>query len=286
MLWRIIRTIIATILLIGLPYFIYVGFIADEALVEVEHDVDMGKRVVQILAQDPIEYPVLSEEDYPEAYAYMQNMVDEIVASDQVNYRDTFEYHKVKIIARDDVLNAFCTPGGYVYVYSGLIKYLDHADHLAGVLGHEIAHAELRHSVIRMQKEYGRDKLFEFLIFATPADLGTLIGAKILQELMTLDYSRDQEAASDRLSVDYLKDTEYACNGAAGFFQKLLDKNNDVRMPEFLSDHPASQARVDDINQRAQQLQCDTGLSEQSSWRAFQQLLPDAPGPEKAENKS
>ena len=117
MLWRIIRTIIATILLIGLPYFIYVGFIADEALVEVEHDVDMGKRVVQSLAQDPIEYPVLSEEDYPEAYAYMQNMVDEIVASDQVNYRDTFEYHKVKIIARDDVLNAFCTPGGYVYVY-------------------------------------------------------------------------------------------------------------------------------------------------------------------------
>ncbi|QOL26480.1 M48 family metalloprotease [Thalassotalea sp. LPB0316] len=281
MLWRIIRTIIATVLFIGLPYFIYVGFIADEPLMDVENDVDMGKRVVESLSRDVIEYPVLSEQDYPEAYRYIQNMIDEIVASDEIKYRDTFEYHTVKIIARDDVLNAFCAPGGYIYVYSGLIKYLDSKDHLAGVLGHEIAHAELRHSSIRMQKEYGRDKLFEFLIFATPADLGTLIGAKILQELMTLNYSRDQEAASDRLSVDYLQDTQYACNGAAGFFEKLLDKNNDVRIPEFLSDHPASQSRVDDINRRAAQLQCNTEIGDQSDWRAFQQMLPDAPGPEK-----
>ena len=46
------------------------------------------------------------------------------------------------IIEDDDTLNAFAAPGGYIWIYSGLIKYLDHEDDLAGVLGHEIAHAD------------------------------------------------------------------------------------------------------------------------------------------------
>ena len=53
---------------------------------------------------------------------------------------------ELKIIHDDETLNAFCAPGGYIYVYTGLIKFLAHEDNLAGVIGHEIAHADLRHS--------------------------------------------------------------------------------------------------------------------------------------------
>ena len=79
-----------------------------------------------------------------------------------------------QVYGDDNVLNAFCAPGGYIYVFSGLMRYLDSEDHLAGVLAHEIAHAELRHSSIRLQKEYGAKRLLEFALLTGPGGLGTL----------------------------------------------------------------------------------------------------------------
>ena len=61
----------------------------------------------------------------------------------------------LRIIHDDSTLNAFCTPGGYIYIYTGILKFLDSEDEFAGVLGHEIAHADLRHSTRQMTKQYG-----------------------------------------------------------------------------------------------------------------------------------
>jgi len=69
-------------------------------------------------------------------------------------HKDDFAW-QVKIIDDPETLNAFATPGGYIYVYTGLIKFLDTEDQLAGVMGHEIAHADLRHSTRQMTSSYG-----------------------------------------------------------------------------------------------------------------------------------
>ncbi len=270
-----IRKIILVVLAIGLPIFIYFGFIAEDPVFEPQYDVEIGRQSVMSIEQDPDEYPLLSPEDYPEAYDYIRNMVKEIAASPEVQYADLFKYDSVQIIHRDDVLNAFCTPGGYVYVYTGLIHYLDHPDDLAGVLGHEIAHAELRHSAIRLQKEYGRERILEFLLVGG-VGLPGLIQAKILKDMLTLNYSRDQESDADAYSVRYLKDTRYACNGAAAFFDKLIVEDGDASIPEFLSSHPDSGARVRDINAEATRIGCDTSYEEvdTAKWKAFKALLP------------
>lgn len=268
-----IRKILIVVLAIGLPVFIYFAFIEDDPVFEPEYDVEIGRQTVASIEQDTVEYPLLSSKDYPEAYAYMQNMVNKIVNTPEIQYADIFKYDSVQIIHRDDVLNAFCTPGGYVYVYTGLIQYLDNADDLAGVLGHEIAHAELRHSAVQIQKEFGKNKIMDFLLLGG-AGLSGLIKAQILDKMVSLDYSRGQEADADRHSVTYLKDTDYACNGAAAFFAKLIDRGEDVNIPAFLSDHPDSKSRVADINKKAEEYQCDTALMEDSGWEAFKELLP------------
>ena len=272
-LFKSLRKIILILLGIGLPIFIYLGFIAKDPIFDPEYDVDIGKQSVMAIQQDSLENPLLSFKDYPEAYEYIRNMVKEITASPEVQYNDIFKYDSVQIIHRDDILNAFCTPGGYVYVYTGLIHYLDHADDLAGVLGHEIAHAERRHSAVRLQKEYGRDRIMEFLLVGG-VGLSGLIQAKILKDMLTRSYSRDQEAEADRFSVIYLKDTEYACNGAAAFFEKLLDAGQDADIPEFLSDHPASQSRIKMINQTSEESGCNTSLKDDTGWERFKSLLP------------
>ena len=273
-MFRILRWVILAVLVIGLPYFIYIGFIADEPVLEVEYDVELGRQTVASIAEDPEEYPVLPPEEYPEAYAYLQSIVDKLVASDEIQYADLFAYDNVRLIARDDVLNAFCSPGGFIYVYTGLIKYLDAEDHLAGVLGHEIAHAERRHSAMKLQREYGRQRILALLAIGAPVTLSEVVMASMLNDLKNLSYGRDQEAESDALSVQYLDGSGYACNGTAGFFAKLLNEAQDVGIPEFLSSHPDSRARVRDINAAAEALGCSTALADPSGWAAFQAMMP------------
>ena len=270
-----IRKLILVVLAIGLPTFIYLGFIAKKPIFEPEYDVEIGKQTVASIALDTLEYPILSKKDYPEAYAYLKRMVNEITSAPEIKYANLFKYDSIQIIQRDDVLNAFCTPGGYVYVYTGLIKYLDRADDLAGVLGHEIAHAELRHSAVRIQKEFGREKIMDYLL-VKGVGLSALIKAEILNKMLTLNYTRDQEADSDRHSVLYLKDTDYACNGAAGFFKKLIANGQDTETLELLSDHPDSQSRVDDITLMVNEYQCSTNSHSQSGWANFKNMLTES----------
>jgi predicted Zn-dependent protease len=180
------------------------------------------------------------------------------------------------------VLNAFCTPGGYIYVYSGLIHYLEAEDHLAGVLGHEIAHAERRHSSVRLQKQYGSERMFEFIVLTTPISARAAWALQMLTDLTSLGYSREQEAESDSYSVKYLATTDYACDATAGFFEKLTANNDGAEPPAFLSDHPSSTARIRDIHEEAEDLGCSTELGDQSNWHALQASLPPyEPPPEK-----
>ena len=275
-----LRWLWVALLVIGIPAWIYLAFIEDEPVFTIEDDVELGRQSVASIEADPEEYPVLSKDDYPEAYAHLNRLVGRIVGAPDIQHEDTFAYDDVKIIMRDDILNAFCTPGGFIYVYSGLIRYLDNEDHLAGVLGHEIAHAERRHSSLRLQKELGTQRLLELLVLTQPMTVGEVATAAAVKELTTLKYSRGQEAESDDYSVRYLASTDYACDGTAGFFQKILDEGDGVNIPEFLSDHPDPAARVRDIGVKAQELGCGTTLGDQSAWRAFQQSLPPPAEPE------
>jgi predicted Zn-dependent protease len=274
MMLTILRWLVVAILAVGAPLWIYLSFFADEPVFSVENDVELGRQTVRSIQEDPQQYPLLSEDDYPEAYRYLRQMVGQIVRSKDIQYADVFAYDEVRIIQDDNVLNAFCAPGGFVYVYSGLIRYLDAEDYLAGVLGHEIGHAERRHSSLRMQKEYGIRKLLELAVWSPAVGLGGVVTAKMLTDLTTLKYSRGQEAESDRLSVHYLVDSDYACDGTAGFFEKLLGQGNDAGIPEILSDHPDSKARISDIRNEAAKLGCSTKLGDQTAWLQFKASLP------------
>ena len=223
-----------------------------ELLFPVEDDVTLGLQVVEQIEANPDEYPLLDETEYADAYAYLNAMKNTILQSDGVEYEDIFAY-ELKIIHRDDVLNAFATPGGYIYVYTGLIKYLDKADDLAGVMGHEIAHADRRHSVNQMIKNVGVQTLIS--IVAGESSSSTI--AQVVSGIIGLKFSRTDEAEADEYSVLYLSDTDYACNGTATFFEKI-EAEGGAGVPEFLSTHPDPANRVEDINAKAAEEQCDT----------------------------
>lgn len=75
-MWVVLRWTIVTVLAIGLPIAIYLTFFADEPVFGAEQDVDLGMQTVRAIAEDPEQYPLLAKDEYPEAYADVQRIVD------------------------------------------------------------------------------------------------------------------------------------------------------------------------------------------------------------------
>ncbi len=215
----------------------------------IQDDLALGKEFSQQIESDKAQFPILKEQGNEEAYKYVRGITQKLLNSGKVAHANEFAW-QVKIIDDDKTLNAFAVPGGYLYVYTGLIKYLDTEDELAGVMGHEIAHAALRHSTQQMTKIYGLDALRQ--IATGKKDPGVL--AQLALGLVSLKFSRSHESEADEHSVTYLCGTNYRADGAAGFFRKIKGKGGTP--PEFLSTHPDPGNRIKNIESSAQALAC------------------------------
>lgn len=230
-----------------------------------EQDMELGKQVEQEIASDPKQFPILPEKGNEQVYNYIRGITRKILNTGKVSYSDKFAW-EVKIINNNETLNAFCTPGGYIYVYTGIIKYLDSEDQLAGVMGHEMAHAALRHSTRQMTKLYGISALTSIL--TGKAEPGLL--EQIALGLISLKFSRTHETEADEHSVIYLCGTDYRADGAAGFFKKIESGSNP---PEFLSTHPNPGNRIEDIQAKAKSLGCTGNKTNQSEYDRIKKLL-------------
>lgn len=230
-------------------------------------DVELGLQVKEQIFSDPNQFPLLDSVQYSFAYDYIRGLKDSILNTGEVDYADEFAW-EVYIIQDDSTLNAFATPGGYLFFYTGLIKYLQNEDDLMGVMGHEIAHSDLRHSVQQLQREYGISLLLQIALGNDPG-----AAANVLASLGTLKFSRDAETEADLESVEYLAPTAYRCDGAATFF-KQLSAAGQSGGPVFLSTHPSPDDRVFNITEKAINEGCDTTYFAPSSYQTFVNSLP------------
>jgi predicted Zn-dependent protease len=236
-------------------------------LFSVEDDKALGD---QVAAETDSTYrakgQLLERANNARAYQLLDPIVNRVLNSGQLVHRNDFPWD-VKIIKDDSTQNAFATPGGHIYVFSGLIKFLDNESQLAGVLGHEIAHADRRHTSQQLQQQYGISLLLSLVLGENPGQL-----AQIAAGLGQLKFSRDFEREADDYSVVYLNNTSYSCDGTAGFFAKAQSAGQQSP-PEFLSTHPDPGARVEAITTKAQSLGCQGRSPDNSAFVALKQAL-------------
>lgn len=234
----------------------------------VRQDVDFGEQLDSAIHSRPDTFPILNEQQHPQVYQYVREMMNNILASDDILYRDEFEW-KLTII-NQDIMNAFAAPGGYVYVYTGLIKYLDKGSELAGVMAHEIAHADRRHSTEAMTKQYGFSILLSILLGEEPSQLEAILASLALQGTV-LAYSRKAETESDEYAVYYTSDTKiYDPLGVAGFFEKLINQGQQAGIPEFLSTHPSEENRVEFIQNTWNELRTANPALNNIDWKELE----------------
>ena len=201
-------------------------------------------------------------------------VVDDAMLDDYINdlgYRlvaasDKPKDHFSFFIVKEDVINAFAAPGGYIAVNSGLINITNSESELAGVIAHEIGHITQNH----LQRAFEASKkdaplLALVLLGAIAAGAGAhagdaagavLMGGQGLMLQRQINFTRKDEVEADRAGIQTLANAGYDPNAMAAFFERMQDtlragSGGDRDVPELLQTHPVTLSRISDAKSRA-----------------------------------
>ena len=208
----------------------------------------VSEREISIQADD--QFDQMREEMSISTDVYVRSYVgcvaDSIIATLEPPYSDLD--WDVEVFD-DDLVNAFAMPGGKIGVFTGILKVAKNQDQLGAVLGHEVAHVTEQHSVERANQALTT----QFGAVAASAVLGGGVAGDVVQmgaQLgILLPYGRRQESEADVVGLDYMADAGFDPRASVQLWKNMAE-NNKGAPPEFLSTHPSSDSRIQDLVKR------------------------------------
>lgn len=214
--------------------------------VTLKDEKEMGRRFDTMIRSS---MPIIED---PEVRNYVRSLLQRLTKSMP---HQPFEFQSSVVL--NNALNAFAVPGGYVFVFSGMIMNLDNEAELAGVLAHELAHVTQRHVAGRMERAQYLTIGSLMLAIAGIALGGGAAGPLAVTaagagQSAMLNYSRLDESEADNIGLQYLRAAGYPPDGMVGGFKKLRKKSwlSGITVPTYISTHPAIGDRVNSISAR------------------------------------
>jgi len=240
----------------------------------------MGQQyAVQIARQ----LPLISD---PEVVRYVNSLGDSIA---KLTSRGDLDWHFYVVDTKE--VNAFAVPGGFIYVNRGLIERTDKMDELAGVLGHEIGHIVMRHTVKEMQKEQKADigVLLACQLTGVCDTQGANTAIQVGANAMFSKFSREDEKQADDQGFQNVVRAGISPVGMVTMFQKLLDerKASPAGVDAWFATHPLEEDRIADIQSQVNQLPrstLDALTTDSRNFHTFRDhlvSLPPSPTPRK-----
>ncbi len=211
-------------------------------------DIQVGKQNAQIMEK---QLPLCND---PKIDAYLTQLGLRLVAklpTRGVEY--PWEFHCVN----DKAINAFALPGGYVFVNRGAIEAADNESQLAAVMAHELSHVALRHGTAQASKAQlaqGAAGLFGGLFGGSTGGALLTQGVALGAGGLLLRYSRTDETQADVMGTQVLFDSGYDPRAMSQFFEKLEGETKGKNPPQFLSDHPNPEHRVERVSEEIDKL--------------------------------
>ncbi len=206
--------------------------------VSVQQEIQMGQ---QVAAEAPKQYgPALP---YNNPISRRVRMIGMQIAALSERKNIPFSY---TVLQNDKILNAFSAPGGPVFVTTKLVSTTSNDAELAYVLGHETGHIDRRHVVKQLQKQQQLG-IFGAIAGALFGRAGQ-IGGSLFGSLENLKFSRADENQADAVGVRFMSRLGYDPRAALTMLAKLGNGGG----PEFLSDHPATNSRIQTVRQLIQ----------------------------------
>jgi predicted Zn-dependent protease len=202
----------------------------------------------------------------PEATEYIQALGSRIVAQATGDSAQRFSFFFV----RDNTINAFALPGGFIGINFGLVLASRNEAQLAGVLAHEIAHVTQRH-IARRVRSQGRQSiatvaaiLASILVGAATGSSDAMMGGIAMSQgaamQQQINFTRANENEADRVGMGFLAAAGFDPYGMPDFFETMgrrtaisTSTTNRNALPEILQSHPVTTNRIAESRSRAAQ---------------------------------
>lgn len=227
------------------------GVSADQTL-SPDQETSFGRQIIRQMRAEGI---ILED---PQVTEYLQSLGQRLASHAGVPGQ-RFNFY---LIDSADV-NAFALPGGYIGINAGLIMMTENESELAGVMAHEVAHVTQRHIARKLEQSARTGMattlgvLAALVIAATTgqtaiAEAGMAAGTA-LQIQSFINYTRAHEYEADRIGIGILADAGFDPAGMVSMFEQMdrRARLSGSRLPEFLSTHPVSSARITEARDRA-----------------------------------
>lgn len=217
-------------------------------LIPVSQDPQLGAEAYPSLLEGE------SQIDRGSDHAMVVRMTDRLVAAAKEidpEVANLFEW-EVRLVNRDDLVNAWCLPGGKMAVYTGILPVAQGETGLAVVMGHEIAHATLRHGTRAMTRQMGTQAILGLLGAALGGGDGetaaiTGAAASFGANFLNLSFGRDAELEADARGLRYMATAGYDPREAVDFWRRMNAAAGGAGQPEWLSTHPSNENRISQI---------------------------------------
>ena len=217
--------------------------LGENSTINIEREMNLGRAVYErILASGLVEADPLLDR-------YINDLGFRLLAGIDNRVRDYRFF-----IVRDDSVNAFALPGGFIGVNRGLIHYARSQHQLASVMAHEIAHVRLRHGLDMMQRgsEVNTATLLTMLAGLLLGGVDSQLGSAVVfggvaggQQAM-VNFTRENEYEADRIGIDLMYKAGFDTNGMVEFFSIMtrLSGSSEIGNIEYLRTHPLGNNRV------------------------------------------
>ena len=205
------------------------------AMISQKQEIEMGQQVAQQLENH---YGLVQDDE-------IQDRVSRIGQKLWANGTRPGLTYTFKVLNTPDV-NALACPGGFIYVYKGLLDYMTSDDELAAVLGHEIGHIEKRHTVHQMEQQMALS-LLTLLAGVASGDPGAgMVLASTASQALMAGYSRKDEREADQEGFRLSTLAGYNPYGSYVTMAKLEDMSKDMGNPGYglFASHPEPEVRM------------------------------------------
>jgi predicted Zn-dependent protease len=219
---------------------------------DIQFDIDWGKKLAD---ETDKQYKA---SDNQAMIARVQRIGAEMVAIARTTHtialwgdtRYNFFPYTFKVL-KDDEINAFSLPGGHIYIFEGLLRYVESDDELAAVIGHEMSHAAFRHLRYLVHEQSKIDVLTIPLIILSILKGGESAGGgaemgELVNTALANGWSNKAELAADYGGFQLLVKSKYNPTGMLTLNERFMrdERNSPVAMQGIFQTHPPSRERA------------------------------------------
>ena len=201
----------------------------------------IGNAISEIISESSNGFNVLTEEDYQEVYIHLNTLIDQIANTASVQRRTEFDW-KVFILENDEEVNAFIIPGGHLYIYSGLLKFLQGEHELVGMMAHEMAYVDSDKLMNKLKSEFGSKKLSK--VISDDSESGVIL-LDIVEALDEIVFDEEAVMDADQFCMDIICDFEWDGEGLLSLIER--GGTDPLKTIKWLHSKPVTDNRIDNL---------------------------------------